>query len=190
MFAVRDDHDRRILKDALESRRIVNQHVAGRRTHEDLYAAGLPDFQGLDLLDVAVGRAEIETIVGRATMLGQRILVGQGLSRRGLGVHVRHVHEAGDPTSDGCRGLGRQVPLVGKPRFTEVYLVVDHAGHEQPPGGVDHVDAVARGDRRPDPADSLALDEDVRVTGFTLVNEARIGDEQFVQSTDSACMSS
>jgi hypothetical protein len=101
VLAVRDNHDRCVFENPFEGRRIVHEHVAGRRAHECLDTAGLADLESFDLVDIAIGCAEIKTIVCGTTVLGHRVLVGQGLPRGGLRIHVRHVHEAGYATRGG-----------------------------------------------------------------------------------------
>jgi len=46
--------------------------------------------------------------------------------------------------------LGRQVSLIGDPRFAKMHLIIDHAGHQHLPGGIDH-----RRTRRTDPGTDL-----------------------------------
>ena len=54
VFAVRCHKQRRCSKDRFQCIRIVHQHVAGRRAHEDLYAAGEFGVDRLDGFEVAV----------------------------------------------------------------------------------------------------------------------------------------
>jgi hypothetical protein len=64
---------------------------------------------------------------------------------------------------------------VGQARFAEVHLVVDHAGQQPAPGGVDHF-SPARGELLPIRA-MRPFDAQVAVEGAAFVDHAGVGDE-------------
>ena len=96
VFAVGGDQRRALGEDQLQRPRIVHQHVAGGRAHEDLHAAAVAGLQRADLVQVVVGPAEVEGVVGLRPAAGEPVLVHQHGPARHVGDGVGHVHEAGD----------------------------------------------------------------------------------------------
>ena len=54
----------------------------------------------------------------------------KSIVRRGGGVRVGHIHKRGYPSGNGCSTLALYITLVGKPRVSKVYLVVDYSGKQ------------------------------------------------------------
>ena len=186
VFAVGDDHHRGMFEDLLERLSIVDEHVTGRRAHEDLDAAGLANLKRLDLLDIGIGRAEIETVVRGTAFLCPAVLRGEFLARHRQRIDVRHIHEARDAAGDRGRRLGRQVALVSQPWLAKMHLVVDHARHQVAAGGIDDVDTPCSIYAARDLFDALAADQDIRIADFSLVDHARVTDQDFVHGGDYA----
>ena len=174
---MRHDDDGRMLEQFLEDRGIVDQHISRRCPHECLDAARLIEPEGLDFLDIAVGRTEVEAEIGRAAAAGGGVLVGKRRARRRLRVDVRHIHETRDAARDGGCGFAREVAFLRQARLAEVHLVIDHAGHQELAPGVDHLAAGRRRDARTDLNDTVAGDQHVGVSHLALVDEACIADE-------------
>ena len=114
-----------------------------------------------DLLEIVVGAAEVEGVVGPCPARGQQVLVRERRARGGVRDGVRHVHEAGDAAGHRRRGLGGDVALVGEARLAEMHLVVDHAGQQVPAAGVDDAVGLLAGQPEADPLDAAVADEDV-----------------------------
>ena len=116
VFAVRRDQQRCAGKDAFERGRVVDQHVAGRRPHENLHSAGERRIDGFDDLQVVVRGAEIEGVVRQRDSGGARMFIAQGRVRDRLRIAVRHLHVAGDAAGDrGSRFRGDRRLCVRSP---------------------------------------------------------------------------
>ena len=57
----------------------------------------------------------------------------KSIVRRGGGVRVGHIHKGGYPSGYGCSTLTLYISLVGEPRVSKVYLVVNYAGKQPQP---------------------------------------------------------
>ena len=101
-------------------------------------------------------------------------------------IDVGHIHEARD--ASGCRRgrLGCEISLARQARLAEVHLVVDHAGDQVAPVGINDVRRLVGGDARPDLFDSIATHKYIGVANLALVDQARVGNQQLVHGRD--CM--
>lgn len=68
-----------------------------------------------------------------------------------------------------------------KSGFPEVNLVVNHAGHQEAAGCIDDVEPALGCNRLIDLRNPVALDENIRIADFALIDQARIFDQQLVQ---------
>ena len=177
VFAVRDDRGRAFAEDRVQRFRVVDQHVAGRSTHEHLHARGLLRVQRTDRFQVVIAGAVVEAVVGPGAAARELVLGFQDgrIQRRRVG--VGHVHEAGQATGHGRGRFAGDVALVGQARFAEMHLVVDHAGQQPAPGGVHHLLAVARRQPVADLRNAAVLDAQVAVEGAAFVDHPGVGDE-------------
>ena len=177
VFAVRDDRGRAFAEDRVQRFGVVDQHVAGRSTHEHLHARRLLRVQRTDGVQVVIAGAVVEAVVGPGAAARELVLGFQDgrIQRRRVG--VGHVHEAGQATGHGRRRFAGDVALVGQARFAEVHLVIDHAREQPAPGRVHHLLAVARRQPVADLRDAAVLDAQVAVEGAAFVDHAGIGDE-------------
>ena len=113
MLAVREHDHGCMFKKFFKRFGIVDKHVPGGGTHKGFDAARFSYLQRLDFLDVAIGRAKIEAIVGAATPFSKSVLIGKRLAIGSLRIDVRHIHESGNATRYRCGRLGCQITLVG-----------------------------------------------------------------------------
>ncbi len=177
VLAVRDDRHRCIAKDRIKCRRIVHQHVAGRCAHEHLDAGCRERIEMPDVLDVVVGRAEIERVVdardfGRARVFCfERRAIHRGRSG------VRHFHVAGNAAGEAGARFALDVGLVGEAGLAEVHLVVDHARQQPAAVGIEHALAAARGEILPDAMDAAVADADVARFATAFVDDLGVDDE-------------
>ena len=79
---------------------VVNQHITGRRPHEDLDAAGAGWIDRFNVLKVVVGRAKIKAVVRERVLCRPIVFTLQCFGIRGLGIAVWHLHVTGDAASD------------------------------------------------------------------------------------------
>ena len=186
VLAMGQHDDGGIGEQLLECVRIVDQHVSCRRAHERLDPGGLADFQRPDLLDVAVGRTEVETEVGRAAADGRFVFIPERIPRGRLRTDVRHVHEARDATGDRGGRLGRKVAFPGEPGLPEVHLVIDHAGHQDRALRIVYLSGVVGGDAAGNLFDTFACDQYVAFENLALIEQAGIGDELFLHGSAAA----
>ncbi len=173
-----------MFEDLLERLSIVDEHVARRCAHEDLDAAGFSNLERLDLLDIGIGRAEIEAVVRGTAILCPTILCREFLARHRQRIDVRHIHEACDAAGNRGRRLGRQVSLMGKPWLAKVHLVIDHSRHQIPPRCVNNLGSVGSGNTGCDFFDAIALYKNIHLTNFAFINETRIGNQQIIHARD------
>ena len=131
VLAVRGDEGGGVAEDAFQRSGCVDEHVAGRGAHEDLHAADLAGVGRLDRVEVGVGRAEEEGVVGDRRRRADGELLFEFLVVGGRRVRVRHLHERGHSAGHGRAGFAGDTGLVGQPGFAEVHLVVDQPGQQQ-----------------------------------------------------------
>ena len=81
------------------------------------------------------------------------------------------------PPAAQARDSLRDVRLVGKPRFTEVHLVVDHAGQQPQARGIDHLFAVLRDQFPGNRGDAAVADAYIRVQPLVLVDQLGVTDQ-------------
>ena len=179
VFAMRRDQGRRIAEQLVQGLGIVHQHVAGGCAHEHLDPAGLVRVEASDLVDVVVGRAEIEGVVSPTAVAGERELGLQRVQGHGLRVGVGHFHPAGDTPRQRRARLRGHVALVGHAGFAKMHLVVDDARHQHPTRCLD--DRISRvRNLAADPRDAVADDQQVAIRDATLVHQAGILDQCLV----------
>ena len=143
VFAVGGDHQRGSGEYALECGGVVHQHVAGAGAHEHLDAAGGGGVDRLDRLQVVVGRAQVEGVVGVGVAGGPAVLVVQRGLVDGQRVAVGHLHVAGDAARHGGCRLRGDGSLVGEAGFAKVGLVIDHAGQQPGAFGIEDFGSAA-----------------------------------------------
>ena len=137
VFAVGSDEGRAFLEYGFQHGAVVDEHVSGGRTHEDLDAAD-PARIGLQhFIEVVVGSPHEKRIIHGADLSGAFVLVFEELLRQCLRDRVRHLHERGDAAGCSSSGFGGDFSLVGQPGFPEVDLIVDGAWHQPKPLGID-----------------------------------------------------
>src|SRR5690606_27445970 len=134
VFTVRDDRHRRVAEDAVQGVGVVDQHVAGGGAHEDLQTRGRARIDAAYGVQVVVARAHVEAEVGTRAAGGAGVLVFQRFRAQRGWAGIGHVHEAGQPASDGGRRLAGDVGLVFHARLAEMGLVVAHARQQAPAG--------------------------------------------------------
>ena len=174
ILAVGEDDERRLGEQPLQRFGAIDEHIARGRAHERLDAARLVRFERANLLDVAVGRAKMKTVITRAAACRRSVLVPERLARRRLRTDIRHVHEAGDAACRRRRRLGREVPLVRQARLAEVHLIVDHPGHQNRALGVDDPHAGGRGDIGGHFLDALTANQYVTLGRGRFVDQPRV----------------
>ena len=174
IFAVGRDRQRRLGEDPFERRLFVDEQIAGAGADEDLdprRAVG-----GLQLVEIVARRPDVEAIVDERLLGRQRELLFEPRLRDRRRHGVRHFEKRRDAAL-GARAAGRgEIFLVRQPRLAEMDLVVDHAGHQVQPGGVDHfVDAeLGRG---VDVGDPRTLDHDRAAIDAVGKDDSRVLDE-------------
>ena len=114
----------------------VDEHVARRRTHEELDARHAVRVDTGDAVDVIVCSSDEEAVVdvrlcGSILKLCVECFLGCGLR---LG--VRHVEVGGDTAVSRSTTLGLHVRLLGESGVAEVHMAVDHSGHNKTPRGI------------------------------------------------------
>ena len=102
VFAVRRNDQRRAGEDALEGAFVVDQHVAGARSHEHLDTTRQPLVDRFDRFEIVVGGAEVEAVVRHRPGGGSGVLVRERLGGDRLRIGVRHLHIAGDTAGHRC----------------------------------------------------------------------------------------
>ena len=141
VFAVGGDEGGAFLEYSFQHGAVVDEHVSGGRTHEDLDAAD-PARIGLEhFIEVVIGRTHEEGEVHGADFSGAFVLVFKELLRQCLRDRVGHLHERGDAAGRCCSGFGSDFPFMGQPAFLEVDLIVDGAWHRPKPLG-HHLDGL------------------------------------------------
>lgn len=174
VLAVGGDDERRRREDALEGALVVDQHVAGAGPHEDLDAARQPPVDRLDRVQVVVGRAKVEPVVGHRPGGGSGVLILERAGRHRLRVAVRHLQVARDTAGDGGARFGCDRGLMLEPRLAEMHLVVDHAGQQVGAGRVDDLGATWR--RHVHPEDAPPGHRQVAHDHGALVDDLRVDD--------------
>ncbi len=128
VLAVRDKLVVYLAEDALQGFGVVHQHVAGRGAHENFDARHVALGNLLEFLQILVGGAHIEAVVGPGNLGGACVFLLQFLNRGGLGNGVGLFHVAGHPTGNGCHRLGSDVPFVGEAGLPKMDLGIDDSG--------------------------------------------------------------
>jgi len=111
---------------------VVYQHIASRRTHENLHATYifffLICFQ--DLIRILIRGAHEKRIIRNGTVGCDEIFFLEQLLGEGWRLRIGNFHETGG-TSGNCRhGFRMDVGLVCKARLPEMHLVIDHTGQQ------------------------------------------------------------
>jgi hypothetical protein len=161
----------------LERGLIVDQHVAGRGTHEHLDAAGELGSDAANLLDVGVGRAKIKAVIRVRAARCDRAFFLEPRDLRSRRRRVGHVEKAGHAAADRRQRFRRDRGLVGQSRFAKMHLIVDQARQQVTPVEIDHFRALAA-QRAADRLDALAADQHVRLVDPALVHDARVHEQQ------------
>lgn len=181
-----DQDGRRAGEQALQHGRVVHQHVAGRGAHEHLDAGHLARIDGGHGVEIVVRDAEMEGVIGQRIARRYRLLFCHGGHRQRRRPGVRHVHETGDAPRHSRRRLGRYAALVGQPRLAEMHLVVDHAGQQPLPGGVDFLVGTSH-DARRDLVDAAMTNQQVALEDAAFVDQAGVANEQRGHGQNSFC---
>ena len=123
------NHDRHAggAEDALQSIALVDEHVACRRAHEELYARYAVGVEPVEEGHIGICGTEEERMVDVTFARGQGKLVVKRLQCRGLRHGVRHVENGGHATCRRRPALAFHVGLVCKAGLTEMHMVVDDA---------------------------------------------------------------
>ena len=175
ILAVGHNGNRRFGEDSFQRGRIVHQHVAGGGAHEYLDSARMRARDSPNLLQVIVGRPEVEGVIAEATVPRPAELVLKrppiGGGRRGIG----HLHHAGHAAANRRPRLGSQRALVRKAGLAKVHLVVDQAGQQVAPLQVDDLEPCLGRHPRLDFANAFPVDEDVDFPDLTLIDQLGIG---------------
>ncbi len=100
IFTMRCNQHRCFTEDGGEGLAIIDQHITGGCTHENLDATGLVRFQPFDLFQVVVRSTKIEAVVGNCLLTGQFIFGFQRFHCYCLRSGVRHFHKTGSTTSN------------------------------------------------------------------------------------------
>ena len=103
VFAVGSDQHFALGKNSVQRIGAIHQHVSGAAAHEDLDATDIFFlFVGTqNLLGVVVGYAHVKGVIGRRTLLSDRIFVLQQRLRQCIGNGIGHFHEGGDTSGQG-----------------------------------------------------------------------------------------
>ena len=118
---------------------VVDQKVAGRRSHEDLHArrAGKP-FEFGQLLGIGRGCPDVECVVAPHAVLCTGELVRDRLGTVGVRVGVRHLEHRGHPAQHRRAAAALQVLLVDEAGLAEMHLGVDDTRQHVEARAVDH----------------------------------------------------
>jgi hypothetical protein len=177
VFAVGRNGQPRLAEDSLQCGRIVDEHVAGRRPHEDFDSARVRAANAADFLEVGVGRAEIETVVDVTgcsrdpAFLGERGAIGRRRRR------VRHFEKARDSAADRRERLGRERRLVSKARLAAMHLVVDDPRQQVLARKIDDLRARRNGTRT-HALDPVAANQHIGLDGSSFVDECGVHEQQ------------
>ena len=176
VLAVRRNRHARLGENSFERLRVVDEHVARRRAHEHLDAAGVCGRDALDLLEIRVGRAEVEPVVDVAAGGRDPPLLGQRRAIRRRRLRVRHVEKARDAAAKRRQRLRGQRRLVREAGLAAVHLVVDETRQEVLAAQIDR--RRAGGHRaRTDTLDAIVADQHVGRDDAPFVDELRIGQQ-------------
>ena len=180
VLAVRGDRHGRLGEQGAERTLVVDEHVAGRRAHEELDAADPLRVEATDLLDIVVRRAEVERVVDHRGFGRPLELFFQQSVRYGGRLDVGHIHVGGHSSRRRRDRFAVQIALVGQTRLAEVHLVVDHAGQHVHSFRVDRFAVeLGTGIVAPSgPRDALALDDDPAPIALPLVDDRPAPDQQ------------
>ena len=124
-------------EDLLQRLTPVDKHVSCRSTHEELDAGDRMRVEQGEQTAVGICRAKEEAVVYVARPPRTFPLVVQRLRRRRLRKRIRHLEVGGHPAVCGSPALALDVCFLRQSRLTEVYMVVDHAGQDKTPRGID-----------------------------------------------------
>ena len=158
VLAVRQDDGGRVTEDAFEGGDAVDEHVSRGGAHENLYSADLARIDGLDGLDVGVGRSEEEGVVGDRGGRADGVFLFEFRVRGRGRVRVRHLHERRHAAGDGRAGFAGDAGLMRQARLTEMHLVVDQAGEEELAGEVVFLVGLRAGRDRADALDAAVAE--------------------------------
>ena len=158
-------------QDGGHARIVLDQKVAGRRSHEDLDARrpGQP-LQLAELGRVVARAADPEREVAMHAAGGARKLVGQRLGAGGERPGVRHLEHRCHAAEDGRAGAALQILLVLQAGLAEMDLAVDHARQDVKAAAIDPL-AGGSLSERPDAGDAAADDADVAKARAVLVDD-------------------
>ena len=169
-------------ENTFERLRVVDEHVARRCAHEDLDAARVRRREALDLLEVRVGRAEIEPVVDVARRGSDLPLLGERGAIRRRRARIRHVEEARDAAAQRSQRLRRQRRLVREARLAAVHLIVDEARQQVLAVEVDRRRA-GRYCAGADALDTIAANQHVGSEDASLVDELPVDQQKRVHES-------
>ncbi len=122
------DQPRTIREDPLQVFVAIDEQAAGARSHEDLDTARRTGV--IDLIEIAGGRADEETVIDHRAARGACELIIQRRLADGRRIGVRHFEETGDAAlGRGARARG-YVLFIFLSGFAEMDLWIDDSRKE------------------------------------------------------------
>ena len=126
-----------LAEDTLQRVFLVHQHISRRRAEEEFQSRHTATIQFTDFIHIVVRPAEEEGIVSNrhfSSPLQFPFQIGKSCRLR---LRIRHIHEGSHPTSYGSTAFAGDIAFMRQSRFTEMHLIVDHAGQHPLSPGVD-----------------------------------------------------
>ena len=135
VLTVGTDRKRRFREDPFQGRLLVDEHIAGTRTNEDLDARRARCL--LEFVDVLRRGPDVEAVVDDGFRCCQRQFVVQSLDRSGRRFGIGHLEERRHAPFCAGKRPGVEIFLVCQSRIAEVDLIVDYAWNQHETGGID-----------------------------------------------------
>ena len=131
VLAVKGDAAPHLREQRPQHRRIVDQQIAGGRSHEHLDRRGaFQHFEPRKIVDVVRRGAGIEGEIAMHAARRPRDLIGERLGGYGRRIGIRHVEHRRDAAQHGGAAAAFQVLAILAAGLAEMHMAVDDAGQD------------------------------------------------------------
>ena len=173
IFAMRGNNHLRAPEDPFQDGFVIHEHVPGGGPQKQFYAGTGVFVEPFDFFEVVIGTPQQKGVVGVGRLGSHPVFLFQFFKGGRLWDGIGLLHKTGDTPSYGSPAFGCDIPLVGKSRLSEMYLVVNQTGKEVIPPEVYHPGIGVR-QVRPDPSNPVPFNQQITFCDPAFVDKAGI----------------